>query len=64
VWTKIIDFFKGTFIEMRRVSWTGRKELVATTGAVLILTLIVTLFVFGIDKLFQFLMQLILSLAG
>lgn len=49
---------------MRRVSWTGRKELVATTGAVLVLTLIVTLFVFGIDKLFQFLLQLLLGLAG
>ncbi|NLI97894.1 preprotein translocase subunit SecE [bacterium] len=64
MWTKIADFFKGTFVEMRRVSWTGRKELVATTGAVLVLTLIVTLFVFGIDKLFQFLLQLLLGLAG
>ena len=49
---------------MRRVSWTSRKELVATTGVVLVLTLLVTLFVFGIDKLFQFVLQLILSLAG
>lgn len=64
MWNKIADFFKGTFIEMRRVSWTGRRELVATTGVVLALTLLVTLFVFGIDKLFQFILRLILSLAG
>jgi len=64
VWNKLKDFFKGTYIEMRRVSWTSRKELVATTGVVLVLTLLVTLFVFGIDKLFQFVLQLILSLAG
>ena len=64
MWNKLKDFFKGTYIEMRRVSWTSRKELVATTGVVLVLTLLVTLFVFGIDKLFQFVLQLILSLAG
>ncbi len=61
---KLKDFFKGTYIEMRRVSWTGRKELVATTGVVLALTLLMTLFVFGLDKLFQVVLQLILSLAG
>lgn len=49
---------------MRRVSWTGRKELVATTGVVLMLTLVMTLFIFGLDKLFQLLLQLILSIAG
>lgn len=64
MWNKIKDFFKGTYIEMRRVSWTGRKELVATTGVVLMLTLVMTLFIFGLDKLFQLLLQLILSIAG
>lgn len=61
MFAKIRDFFKGVVGEMKRVSWTSRKELVGATGAVLILSAIMTLFVWGIDSLFKVLLALLLK---
>jgi len=49
---------------MRRVSWASRKELVGATGAVLVLTIIMTAFVYGLDQLFNFLLVQLFKLVG
>ncbi|TKJ42901.1 preprotein translocase subunit SecE [candidate division TA06 bacterium B3_TA06] len=46
---------------MKRVSWTSRKELIGATGAVLILSTIMALFVWGIDTVFKTLLALLLK---
>ncbi len=61
MFAKIRDFFKGVVSEMKRVSWTSRKELIASTTAVLILSLIMTLFIWGADSVFKALLSLILK---
>ncbi len=58
---KLRDFFKGVISEMKRVSWTSRKELIGATGAVLILSTIMALFVWGIDTVFKTLLALLLK---
>ncbi len=58
---KLRDFFKGVISEMKRVSWTSRKELIGATGAVLILSAIMALFVWGIDTVFKTLLALLLK---
>ena len=58
---KLRDFFKGVISEMKRVSWTSRKELIGATGAVLILSTIMALFVWGIDTVFKALLALLLK---
>lgn len=45
--------------EMRKVVWPTRKELSKTTGAVLIVTFIVALILFVFDKIFGFLINLL-----
>ncbi len=60
MFAKLRDFFKGVIGEMKRVSWTSRKELVGATSAVLILSGIMTLFVWGIDSVFKVLLELLL----
>jgi len=61
VFGKLRDFFKGVISEMKRVSWTSRKELIGATGAVLILSTIMALFVWGIDTVFKTLLALLLK---
>ena len=46
---KAIQFFRESYEELRRVTWLGRKEVVASTIVVIILVLIVALYVFCID---------------
>ena len=61
MFAKIRDFFKGVVSEMKRVWWTSRKELITSTSAVLILSLIMTLFIWGVDSVFKTLLALILK---
>jgi preprotein translocase subunit SecE len=61
VFGKIRDFFKGVISEMKRVSWTSRRELIGATGAVLLLSALMTLFVWGIDAVFKTLLALLLK---
>jgi len=36
-------------VEMKKVSWTTRKELIASTSVVVVATLLVALFIFLVD---------------
>jgi len=62
VWSKIRDFFKGVIIELKRISWTPRKELIGATAAVLVLTILMTLMVLGLDTVFGFALKNLLLL--
>jgi preprotein translocase subunit SecE len=61
VFAKIRDFFKGVIGEMKRVSWTSRKELISATGAVMLLSTLMTLVIWGLDVVFKTLLSLLLK---
>jgi len=42
-------FFVEVEVEMKKVSWTTRKELIASTSVVVVATLLVALFIFLVD---------------
>jgi preprotein translocase subunit SecE len=46
---KALHFFKESYEELRRVTWLGRKEVIASTIVVIILVMIIALYVFCID---------------
>lgn len=46
---KIFQFIKETRYELKRVTWPSRKETVAGTAVVLIITLIVAFFLGIVD---------------
>jgi preprotein translocase subunit SecE len=48
---KIIDFVKDTRKELYNVSWPGRKEVVATTGVVIVAVFFFGFFLFLVDFL-------------
>jgi len=56
---KIINFFQDVRQEMSKVSWPTRDELKGTTMIVIILTVILSLFIFGVDKILQVILDVI-----
>ncbi len=48
----IIDFFKESYAELKRVSWLSRKEVMGSTVVILILIVILSLFVAAVDFVF------------
>ncbi len=49
---KINIFFKEVWVEMKRVSWLSRKDIIKYTLIVLAVTIAVALFLGGLDFIF------------
>jgi preprotein translocase subunit SecE len=47
-----VDFLIATDSEMKKVNWTSRKDLIASTKIVIIFMLIIAIFLFSCDLLF------------
>ena len=44
-----IQFVRESYYELRKSSWLTRKEVITSTWAVIILTVLLSLFIAGID---------------
>ena len=51
--TKSFTFFSDVAREMRKVSWPKREELQDATVITLVVCVILSIFTFGVDKLFE-----------
>jgi preprotein translocase subunit SecE len=58
---KIKRFFKEVRAELNKVTWTGRKEIVSGTIAVLVLSGIISMFLWVIDFGLSQIIRLVLS---
>ena len=47
-----VDFFIATESEMKKVSWSSRKEIIGSTKVVIVTTLIMSIALFMVDLLF------------
>ncbi len=56
---KISRFIQEVRQEMSKVSWPTRDELKGTTIVVIIMTVILSLFIFGVDKILQVILDVI-----
>lgn len=54
---KTADFLIATEGEMKKVSWSSRKEVVGSTKVVIVTTLIMAATLFAVDQLFTLLFQ-------
>jgi len=50
-----VDFLIATDSEMKKVNWTSRRDLIASTKIVIIFMFSVAIFLFAVDLLFNFL---------
>jgi preprotein translocase subunit SecE len=48
--TPLPEFLREVRAELRRVSWPNRQQIVSYTVVVLVLTLVLTSFVWGVDE--------------
>jgi len=58
---KIKSFFKEVFVEMKRVSWLSKKEIIKYTMIVIGFTLVAAMFLGGLDYLFSYLLKKLIT---
>ena len=58
------EFIRQVRVETGKVHWPTRKETVATAIMVMIMTMILAFFFFGVDAFFSTIVRKLLSLLG
>ncbi|MEX2403410.1 MAG: preprotein translocase subunit SecE [Balneolales bacterium] len=56
---KLKEFFEGVKKEMNKVSWPTQKELIDNTIIVVIFSIIISLFIFGVDQVYSTALEVI-----
>ena len=56
--TRLNEFVQSAMVESKKVTWPSRQELVESTQVVVVATFIVMIFLFVVDRFFQFLLGL------
>ena len=59
---KISSFFDEVNKEIKKVTWPTREQLQEATIVTLVLVVVFSIFVFGVDKIFEVLLRLVYSL--
>ena len=54
-----VEFLIATEAEMNKVSWTSREDLYRATTVVLVTVTLMALYLFGVDWLWSYLLQLL-----
>jgi preprotein translocase subunit SecE len=52
-------FFEGVNREMKKVSWPTQRELVDNTIVVIVFSIILSLFIFGVDQVYSTVLEVI-----
>ncbi|MBU1061099.1 MAG: preprotein translocase subunit SecE [Candidatus Omnitrophica bacterium] len=60
IFTNIIKFVTEVKVEMQKVSWSDRRELIGSTGVVIISTALLALFIGIVDLILSRFMSLLL----
>jgi preprotein translocase subunit SecE len=59
---KTVGFFLDVNKEMKKVTWPKREELIDATIVTLALCIAFSIFVFGVDKVFEVVLRLVYSI--
>jgi preprotein translocase subunit SecE len=60
----ILDFFKSIVIELRKIDWPSREKTIRLTAIVIAVSLVLGVFIGGLDILFTFAIEKLLALKG
>ena len=60
IFTNIVKFVTEVKVEMQKVSWSDRKELIGSTGIVIISTALLAVFIGIVDLILSRVMSLLL----
>jgi preprotein translocase subunit SecE len=56
---RITDYLKGVKGEIARVSWPSRNEIISLTALILLLVVLVTLYIWGVDGILGTLIKIL-----
>jgi preprotein translocase subunit SecE len=56
---RITNYFRGVRAEVARVSWPTRNEIISLTALILLLVVIVTLYIWGVDGILGTLLKIL-----
>ena len=51
VFKRLADYFEASKAELKKITWPTRRETLATTGAVVVLTIVLSLFLWQADTI-------------
>ncbi len=57
---KISDFFNSVRTEMKKVSWPTKEELIGSTGVVMVVWILLSLYIFASDNVLQYIVKQLL----
>jgi preprotein translocase subunit SecE len=58
---RIVNYLKSVRAETARVTWPTRAEVISLTVLILLMTVILTLYIWGIDGIVAFVLRLIVG---
>jgi preprotein translocase subunit SecE len=58
---KVTKYVKETVQELKKVTWPSKDELIGSTIVTIFVTLVMSIFTFGVDQLFSRVMSIVLS---
>jgi preprotein translocase subunit SecE len=61
---RITNYFRGVRAEVARISWPTRNEIISLTALILLLVVLVTLYIAGVDLVLGTLIELPSRLMG
>lgn len=56
---KIKEFIEGVRKEMAKVSWPSQQELIDNTVIVIVFTIVISAFIFGVDQVYSTILEVI-----
>ena len=60
MWNKIVQFLREVKVEIKKVTWPTRKEIIASTAVVLLTTIIIASFLGLVDLLLSEIVKMLL----
>ena len=57
----VVNYYDETIVELKKVSWPSKDEVRGSTVVVIITSIILSAFVFGIDRILSALVGLLMS---
>ncbi|MCB4757132.1 MAG: preprotein translocase subunit SecE [Elusimicrobia bacterium] len=58
---KLITFVKEAWAELKQVAWLTVPQMIASTGVVVVLVIIVAIYIFCVDRILHFILKAFLA---
>jgi len=59
---KMTNFFKGVRGEVARVTWPSRTEVISLTGLILLVVIVLTIYIWGVDTVVEGLLRVFIQI--